>query len=444
MMGSFKSFSVPFAAQCRRQQQQGLFIGLSALLLCSFIAQVSWAQPHPTAPEKPKAKPAIAKPVKSPAKPVFENIARLSHSKPNAAKATSAPPVLSKKAATTTLSKHPGIHPNTVEQASKDDPNILDLDTESASTSAVAPVQTTATVSPTTPSSPVVSEPSLIDDAPANTDNQPLLLDETQQPKASQTSTNMLIRMTLSLVAVLALMIGFLKWTLPALVERYPAFFNGLKQNQQSQGPTQNRLAKTNSKQKQYLEHLSDGNTRFNVISSTPLGKGRELHLVEIKGRQLVIATTPYTVTLVKDLTELEPTETPEPESRNSSIGGLRGWAPTSGSFSGPEPSYHQLKTETYPEIPTREKLKPKPFAEKLPLSNDAPAALRYTKPSAPTESTPPLHLKYLNAGPGLHSNLYETSQQLDPVPTEEDVMVLDDYEDFYSGSGNARTRPWE
>ena len=44
------------------------------------------------------------------------------------------------------------------------------------------------------------------------------------------------------------------------------------------------------------------------------LGKGKELHLVEILGKQLIIATTPYTVNLITELGPDTETSRPLPE----------------------------------------------------------------------------------------------------------------------------------
>lgn len=157
---------------------------------------------------------------------------------------------------------------------------------------------------------------------------QPLDLTEGGLP-ASGTATNMMIRVTLGLMVVLGMLLAFSKKVLPRLMARHPEFFEKLKQQQGTQAPLDipqtmaEKLAskkaprklslfgKGNAQKKaeiasQQPAQLELNGKQFNVLSSTAIGKDKDLHLVEIMGRQLVVATTPYTVSLIQDLTGVE------------------------------------------------------------------------------------------------------------------------------------------
>ncbi len=169
-------------------------------------------------------------------------------------------------------------------------------------------------------------------------ENLPLIMNTDLSPVANA-ATHALIRVTLGLMVVLGLLLVFAKSVLPRLMARHPEFFERLKQKNQSpkepqaqnsapldipQAILEKRMAKKeplklnwpDSRKQQKIEKvktLSPGTeqiqingTQFSVLSSTPLGKDKDLHLVEIMGRQLVVATTPYTVSLIQDLTGTE------------------------------------------------------------------------------------------------------------------------------------------
>ncbi len=154
----------------------------------------------------------------------------------------------------------------------------------------------------------------------------PLEILESYREQKSLASTGMLVRIIFSLVAVLLMIVGFTKWLLPKLVERYPVLFSKreperpfpfkTKPTPPEDKPTsgQNPLAilfgrkrktgepSTDPGKKAYLQRLKEDGDRFQVLTSAKLGKNKELHLVEIRGRHLVVATTPYTINLIADL----------------------------------------------------------------------------------------------------------------------------------------------
>lgn len=157
---------------------------------------------------------------------------------------------------------------------------------------------------------------------------QPLDLTEGGLP-ATGTATNMMIRVTLGLMVVLGMLLAFSKKVLPRLMDRHPEFFEKLKQQQVTQAPLDipqtmaeklaakktprklNLFGSRNTQKKaeiaqQQPTQLELNGKQFNVLSSTAIGKDKDLHLVEIMGRQLVVATTPYTVSLIQDLTGVE------------------------------------------------------------------------------------------------------------------------------------------
>lgn len=195
-----------------------------------------------------------------------------------------------------------------------------------------------------------------------NYSHMPMEVFEAQRKASEEALHQLLWRVFGSLLVVLVLVVAFLKLGLPKLMEKYPGFFEGLKrrhQNREHQGkaykdkpprkglkeksrekpiddlylsgrmPDAHKqavesraktgtvkpaktsgllspLAKLTKKdtggKRGYLEQLGKADDQFQIRTSQPLGKGKELHLVEIRGRQLVIATTPYTVNLITEL----------------------------------------------------------------------------------------------------------------------------------------------
>jgi flagellar biogenesis protein FliO len=205
------------------------------------------------------------------------------------------------------------------------------------------PIPTTATSVPIAPVSPQLEAPVNEQPQPAlnplllpDPESQPLPLNDDLSPVAS-TASHALIRVTLGLMVVLGLLLVFAKSVLPRLMARHPEFFERLKQKNQSpkeaelvipapldipQSILANRQAKKEpprgrwfaSRKQQKTEQGHGSGTgqiqisekQFNILSSTPLGKDKDLHLVEIMGRQLIVATTPYTVSLIQDLSGTE------------------------------------------------------------------------------------------------------------------------------------------
>lgn len=188
-------------------------------------------------------------------------------------------------------------------------------------------------------------------------------LDLSSAPALSGAATNALVRVTLGLLAVLGLLLGFSRAVLPRLMARYPAFFENLKRKDaktqnpfsasalselsepatefppdlyaelggtvilseeslpqvaetvQSSGAkarpntqesTQSGswlLALGRQKKEAALPALED-DPPFNLRFTSSLGKDKELHLVEIWGRQMVLASTPYNITLISDVSD--------------------------------------------------------------------------------------------------------------------------------------------
>jgi hypothetical protein len=204
------------------------------------------------------------------------------------------------------------------------------------------------------------------------------------------------------------------------------------------------------------------------VITSTSLGADKELHLVEIQGRQLVVATTPYTVTLIKELTEPATSvadlnallngfqEAPKPGNGWMQI--EEDYSPRASRFESqrspriPPRSSLGLKREAHSEMPSNRKIKPKPLAAKVPLPEELEHQTgyqpqpQYEQPSEPyrlprrehpyshmqqQQQEQPLHLKYLQSESGEHEPMKRGGlHALYKEP--EDVVLLDDYDDSY------------
>ncbi|HEY9685444.1 MAG TPA: flagellar biosynthetic protein FliO [Coleofasciculaceae cyanobacterium] len=330
----------------------------------------------------------------------------------------------------------------------------------------------------------------------------PLDLSGREHQAAMQTSTGMMLRVTISLVVVLLLLIGFMKRILPRMMERYPGFFENLKrQNRFGDIPPDDdqesilglpRMARPKARKtsprpevfhpepvqpsakKHYLERIGVGDERFNVITSTSLGKGKELHLVEIRGRQLVVATTPYTVSLIKDLSDQEPDS--GPAGIEPAVSGLL----TSNASDSAPPMGEDIETDDYynprldkmrsyqsayqPEEPSPAYLErnhaahretsAKPYASMpsdLPDLRSVPRVHEEPPPAEPEASDPldQIYLKYLDPEEAV-SELQRVRHQkreinrtienfLEPGPyistyNSHDVVLLEDYDDNYEG----------
>ena len=147
----------------------------------------------------------------------------------------------------------------------------------------------------------------------------------------------------LSVIGVVAMIVAGLKYGIPFMQERYPlwfqAFQNKYKVSHEGSGetptslsqlsrPSQNKantvkaskpMPQGDLNKQQYLmrAYQNQGdptdNHQFDVLSSAQLAKGKDLYLVQIKNRQLVIATTPYSVNLLTEFAD-EPSSTVRPE----------------------------------------------------------------------------------------------------------------------------------
>jgi flagellar biogenesis protein FliO len=268
-------------------------------------------------------------------------------------------------------------------------------------------------------------------------ESEPLEADSKRQAAAIQASINGMLRIFFSLILVLGMIVAFVKVLLPKLLDRYPDFFEKLRESRQwsnempgqfmnnrpksspkpankpekksslhTEGPKANLItalteqiitpfmnanstpisvhatppvqppAEAPSK-KSYLERLKVAGDHFQVLQSTVLGKGKELHLVELKGKQFLVATTPYTVSLLKDLSE-------EEDNAN----------PSEGLFHSPEPASRPHAPEARPET---KRIAPHSTASYQPpsypnLYDDQPKAAR--QPRQQEESSAPARSK--------------------------------------------------
>jgi len=323
-----------------------------------------------------------------------------------------------------------------------------------------------AEVNPVQKTAPNQSPEANINAIPADPESQPLNMDNNAHSKAVHTSTGSLLRIAVSLLLVLGLFVAFVRLLLPRLMERYPDFFENLKRqaeqraNQKAERNALNHgLGKESwplkaeprrenrffapakaepagkvepASKKGYLERMNVGGDHFNVLTSTALGKGKELHLVEIRGRQFMVATTPYTVTLLKDLTD----ESGDVETAEPSITGLMDESLRTGesSFAGERPA----RPETVAYLSDHASIQ-QPKAN--PYASAPPSKLPKGQPQVQKPTTPDqVYLKYLNqsappptmmAGQGYAAPGVPTSSQ-PPYVDAEEVVVLEDYDDTY------------
>ncbi len=193
---------------------------------------------------------------------------------------------------------------------------------------------------------------------------QPLESSQGSDAPMNQSATQMMLRITLSLMAVLGLLLAFSRFVVPRVMARYPEFFDNLKQKNQPQAlpldipkTVAEKLAEKNiplgfslfkpkttpEPVKNRLENIEMNGSHFTVLSSTALGKDKDLHLVEILGRQLVVATTPYTVSLIQDLSQ---PQTANPALEEAALA---------------SPSPNQL-ADSHSDVPTRDSLEAGPL----------------------------------------------------------------------------------
>jgi flagellar biogenesis protein FliO len=150
------------------------------------------------------------------------------------------------------------------------------------------------------------------------------LIPEEEQPleqweKQHQASTSPVTsfrweRWIASILLVLALLWLFAKTVLPALLKRFPVLLGtpqeaGKKPDRsisplpQAQGTGSLFGFFQQARQKAPLgQQLSNNKEQFQVRSMIHLAEGTDLYLVEVQDRQLVIAVTPHSVSLVHDL----------------------------------------------------------------------------------------------------------------------------------------------
>jgi flagellar biogenesis protein FliO len=197
--------------------------------------------------------------------------------------------------------------------------------------------QTTAPHFPkaSSPSPPLLIEP---------VELQPLSVYERRHQAVERESGNALTRLLIGLAGVLALFAGFARWLLPRLMERYPAFFEALRQRRHSPGKDNAAadLQATFSPSKTDLEEGEAPSPRLRVLTSTPLGTEQTLHLVDVSGRHLLIAAGASGAAVLKDVTDRPWPEEPGEKTAYSSVPVRRpsalGWETLSASGTLAEP----------------------------------------------------------------------------------------------------------
>lgn len=313
------------------------------------------------------------------------------------------------------------------------------------------------------PAKPSAQPPSESKANPGDPESQPLNMDENTRAQAVHTSTGSLLRIVLSLLGVLALFVGFVRVVLPRLMDRYPEFFENLKRQSEQKAQRNAFFTETGKEQwplksdqrresrffapansetvskKNYLERMNMNGDHFNVLTSTSLGKGKELHLVEIRGRQFMVATTPYTVTLLKDLTdESEPGSALEPSIASlPSIPSLMDESLRAGEsrFAGDVPQRSETVayvSESHGSVPPKSNpYASVPASSRPGLTRQAPQAahadevyLKYLNPASPVRPSSPVGQGY--TPPAGSSSLQP------PYVDAEEVVVLEDYDDTY------------
>lgn len=185
---------------------------------------------------------------------------------------------------------------------------------------------------------------------------QPLALYEKEHTAITQKSNSLLTQLAINLAGVLILFAGFARWALPHLMQRYPDFFERMRRQyentQQTKTASTTDPSVTNNKPRTFnrfipppkktarvsqtgkvavsaLHQLKNWMTpphplqqgqpgkdkplmdsaSLCVLTSTSLGDGRELHLVDIptldaSRRRLLLASTPEGISVLQDLSE--------------------------------------------------------------------------------------------------------------------------------------------
>jgi len=118
------------------------------------------------------------------------------------------------------------------------------------------------------------------------------------------TSTGYLFRVFGILAALLVGFYGVARWILPKWLEQT----QGIPASSANKQKFQSFLRKTPD-----LAHLDSLKPR--ILARTPLGPGREVHVVQVQNRLLVVGSTAQQVTLLTELenaSATEPAETPQ------------------------------------------------------------------------------------------------------------------------------------
>lgn len=141
----------------------------------------------------------------------------------------------------------------------------------------------------------------------------------TRQPQQTVTQDGTMPRILLGLLAVLGLLGLFAKFILPAMVRRFPRlfkqeplpevndalpspFFDPHQQNRSQINEQPAQSASTINQHTQLKSKLNASGQPFEIITSQSIAPDKSLHLVKIKDRELVIATTPNNISLLADM----------------------------------------------------------------------------------------------------------------------------------------------
>ncbi len=325
-------------------------------------------------------------------------------------------------------------------------------------------------------SQPLAAQAPLLTPAPspeevAVSDPETLPLDymDTQREEAAKTSMELMARLAVGLIAVLLMAVIFTRTLLPRLVAQYPEFFNRLQRKdavasvmeremerpqpqpkapRQAKTPKAGPLAKkegASSSKKHYLAQMRMDGDQFTVITSQDLGRGKELHLVEIKGRQLVIATTPFNITLIKDLSEpptaaeqtdegVEPTPEPEPQ-----VSGLlesskpvfdTAFERASRMYADDEPVYEAQPTQRYSRVVSK-RYASGPTDKPVTASTEDAVYKKYLDAEELAPVTPE-RIQAQKRQRDISEFLAHDRHVAGPVVDAEEVVVLEDYDDQY------------
>lgn len=140
------------------------------------------------------------------------------------------------------------------------------------------------------------------------TNTSPTFSEATRQPEPMPWE-----RIIVSLLFVLGLVSVFFKWIFPELIARVPAVANGLDAlKSKAAGNTPPVRAEKNLRSSHWAFSSLPDAPPLTVHSSTPLGQGKDLHVIELDdGRQLLVGSTQNYMSVLAELNQAKPAQTP-------------------------------------------------------------------------------------------------------------------------------------